>query len=351
MENEIKLDEMKLLIDKPTDVSIEQLPPPKGVSEKVIKTMQGDMVDNNLYGYEELANRIMSMPDIEKIPLCIPELDELLDGGIQEGELMILSSPTKNGKTTLSQTMTFMQGLKKIPTVWFTLEMSWQELTRKFMDMEEESKDKFSNVPIFYTIDNRALSLKWLRSQIIEAKKKHGAKMVYIDHLHFLVPLGDSKSNVSFLVGGIIRELKRLAVELKIPILLIAHTKKLEVDKIPDINSMRDSSFIAQESDFTLILWRERFKKTRKNVDILENESVYTDRTILSLEANRRNGKTKRMALGMIDGMLRPYEEYIKRKMAKQGEELKGNMDKGDDRLLDVKDTLDGKSKWDEHLT
>jgi replicative DNA helicase len=265
--------------------------------------------------YEECAREIIKEDQTtgifnKPIPCGFPLLDEMLDGGFKKGELIILSAPTKQGKSTLAQTITWNMAMNNKQSLWFTMEMSWQELTRKFMAMDEtyqENKRPYS-APIHYPIENYYkggdLQMKWLRETISEAIRTENTEFVVIDHLHFLLPLKDYQSNTSFLIGGIVREVKKIAVELKIPILLIAHTTKLDVEKTPTINDIRDSSFIAQESDFAMIMWRIRDKNASKKTSDDEDEErqiVYTNKSWLSLEANRRNGRTGRVKL-FFDG-------------------------------------------------
>lgn len=169
--------------------------------------------------------------------------------------------------------------------------------------------DQVEDLPIFAPVNNRNFSLKKVREQIIEAKKTRDIKMVYIDHLHFLLPFSAAERNSSFVLGAVMRELKQMAVELEVAVLLIAHTKKIEIGVAPDINSIRDSSFISQESDFTVIIWRERLKVEKKNLDDNLDEDVYTKRTYVSLEAARR-GRTRRMLFGVINGHFYNWETF-----------------------------------------
>jgi replicative DNA helicase len=267
----------------------------------------------NYKWYNELAREVFDEDEANKeinkltmMPTTFPLIDEMLDGGLRPGELAILSAPTKNGKTTLAQTITWNLASQGKSVLWFTMEMSWKELTRKFMGMDSIYKDgrrAFSSNAICYPLDNfrggGKLQLDWLRDVIDNAKNVDGVGLVVIDHLHFLLPLKDYNTNISFLIGAIVREIKKIAVDLQIPIILIAHTKKLDIDKTPDINSIRDSSFIVQESDFTFIMWRIRSKDNLKKSsdEGLEQNMIYTNKTWLSLEANRRTGQTGRAKL------------------------------------------------------
>lgn len=316
------------------DISFQDLPVPPDMPQDLKEGVKAETFDSKIYEYPELVKKLEDIPNKAKIPTFFQPVDSLLDGGFHGGELVILSAPTKAGKTTLAQTFSFLQAQNGLPSLWFSLEMSWQELTRKFLEMDKaelistlSGKEPPSPLSICYPIQNRSLELKWMEKQIAKAQKEHGVQMVYIDHLHFLLPLKDFNTNVSFLVGGIVRELKQIAVRLDIPILLIAHMRKLEdVKKRPDINTIRDSSFIAQESDFTFIMWRRRKKGVdtarwddnavkraeqnqsgipEENIDE-SNEDIYEDAAMLSLEANRRTGKTRKMVIEYINNRFFP---------------------------------------------
>jgi hypothetical protein len=136
--------------------------------------------------------------------------------------------------------------------------------------------------------------------------------------------LKDSGSaNVSLLLGGIVRELKKIAVRNDIPIVLIAHIKKIDVEDDPKLSDIRDSSFVSQESDFTFLIWRERIKKEKNgkyNVETKNQDEIYTNMATISLEANRRNGVVKRVKAGMLNGRFYTEEEYNKLTMGNSTE-------------------------------
>lgn len=277
--------------------------------------------------YATLASELMAREKIEEIvnkPVGsgLNELDAMLDGGFKPGELIILSAPTSQGKSTLAQTITW--NMANLPTpsgaLWFTMEMSWQELTKKFMAMDERLKTGRlpSLAPIIYPLENYVkggdLQMRWLRDTISESKRLNNIDFVVIDHLHFLLPLKDYSTNVSFLIGSIVREVKKIAVDLQIPIMLIAHTTKLDVEKTPDINSLRDSSFVAQEADFVLMMWRIRSKDAlaKSSDDDDDKTIVYTNKAWLSLEKNRRTGRTGRIKLRHTGAMFIPYTQEMR---------------------------------------
>lgn len=320
MKDNEKIKKLSDLLERQT--LVENLPPPDDVSREAIDNVQLPPPDNKIYIYKDLVKKLELIPELPKIPTFIPQLDYELDGGFQGGELAIISGIAKHGKSTLMQTMSYLQSRNAFPSIVFSLEMNWQELIRKFMLMDQNKKsNEPTDLPIFSTIDNRLLSLDWLEEKIKEAQKKHYIACVYIDHLHYLISLKEGNSkNIPFLLGSLARELKRMSMRLQIPIVLLAHTKKIDINVNPDLNALRDSGMLANEADFVIFIWRKKEKQDsyedkgkrnwQHNLQSVNEGIVYSNESVLSLEANRRNGKTKRIGLVYYKNRFYPKEEY-----------------------------------------
>ncbi len=263
-----------------------------------------------LYSHQELVEKLKTLPAEKVIPTGLNGLDALING-FKAGRLYVLSAPPKNGKTTLAQTFMFNLALMGSQSMMFTYEMSWQEMTRKFMEMDQFcNKTTTSDLPLYMPMehhrDSGELQFSWIESAIKKGIEENNIKLVVIDHLHFLLPLKETK-NTSFVIGGIMRELKKICNLLNIPIILIAHIAKLENEKIPTYRDIRDSSFIAQESDVTMIMWRLRDKNAPKtDSDEIETET-YTQKAYLSVELDRVKGASGRIKL-WHNGVM--FEEY-----------------------------------------
>lgn len=209
----------------------------------------------------------------------LPTLDKILTG-FREGDLVVISAPTKQGKTTLAQTMTSGLAEQDIKSLWFSYELTQQEFL-----------DKFPQPLPFFTLPKslKGNSLDWLEERIVESIAKFGVKVVFIDHLHFLIDMNfiGQQGNVSLLIGSIMRRLKQICLKWRICIVLISHTTKIAFEKEPDLSDIRDSSFISQEADSVLMIWRIREKETKE----------YGNRACLAVLANRRNGKVGKITL------------------------------------------------------
>lgn len=275
------------------------------------------VVPLDIYSYKELVEKLRSQPKTILSTSGYSELDNLI-GGFEDGRLYVLSAPTKMGKTTLAQSIMYNMSRKGIPSLIFSYEMGWQEIVRKFMAMDNqlEITDEPTDLPLHSPIDLHRggddLQYQWLYDAIAQAQKRDGIKLVVIDHLHFLVPLRDFKNNFSIIIGGIVREIKRMAVSLQIPIILIAHVGKIMDDKKPDYTNIRDSSMITQEADVVLMMYRVKNKKVEKQrIDDDSVEDTYTRQAILSVELDRVKGITGKIKLWHNGAMFVPYNPGI----------------------------------------
>jgi len=231
----------------------------------------------------DIAERIKNRPVERMFMSGFKGLDDILNG-FRPQQLIVLSAATKSGKTSFCIDLTTR--LKDINPLWLPFEESSEELIQKFLDRNEVP-------PLFYTPSRMAgNTLLWVEKKIIEAKAKWGSEIVFIDHLHFIVPFSQERQDLA--IGQCMRELKRMAKTWGVVIVLIAHLKKTKMDTQPDLEDLRDSSFIAQEADTVMMLWRETKKEN--------GEVIITNNVNLSVQANRRTGKTGNIKMEFRDG-------------------------------------------------
>jgi len=241
----------------------------------------------------EMKESLKSKPEVPRVKLNFPSLDKKMEG-LEPGELNVISGPTKEGKTTLAQTFTANLIKKDIKSLWFTYELP----AKQFLE-------KFPELPLFYLPRQLpSYALEWIEKKIIEAKLKYGVKAVFIDHLHYLVPFS-KVVNMSLVIGGVMRELKRLAREHEVMIFLIAHTQKIKINQEPSLSDIRDSSFISQEADFVLMIWR-LYEKDKKG------DLISTNQGKIKLAANRRTGEVVYLKIQLVDNLFAELDEKRK---------------------------------------
>lgn len=201
-------------------------------------------------GEDEIITSLDMQDIVRKEPVLktfnskIPSLDIAING-FEPGEVVAISGPTKGGKTLFGQTLTVNFEQQDVKSLWFSYELT----ARQFLN-------RFDEIPFFLLPKKlKPYALDWLQERILEGIVKHGIQVVFIDHLHFLFDMAQAR-NASIEIGQIIRWLKTMALELNIVIFILCHFQKIPLDREPDHMNIRDSSFISQESDTGLILWR-----------------------------------------------------------------------------------------------
>jgi len=248
--------------------------------------------------YSHLLKELKKRKKTLRIPSNIIGLDKIITG-FEAGRLYILSAPTKAGKTTMAQTLMHNLGKQDVRSMILSYEMGWEDIVEVFGNMDKQDNIT-TELPVYVpTLLHRGggkLQFQWLFEAIAKAKEEKGVSFVVIDHLHFLLPLSDFKS-VSFILGGIVREIKRIAVNLSVSIVLITHLQKIKDNKVPDWTDIRDSSFITQEADVVFMMYRLMNKHTARTQSDDTTLNKYTNKTIFSVELNRMGGQTGKIKL------------------------------------------------------
>jgi replicative DNA helicase len=98
-----------------------------------------------------------------------------------------------------------------------------------------------------------------LRRKIRRAKRERKIDVVIIDYLQLLSRKGDFNRRKDLEIGSITRDLKLLANDLEIPVLLLSQlNRKVEErsSKEPVLSDLRESGAIEQDADMILFLHR-----------------------------------------------------------------------------------------------
>lgn len=245
----------------------------------------------------ELALKLQEAPQsLIRVKSLIPSLDAAIED-FRDGELIAVSGPTKNGKTLFAQTLTVNFNHQQYPSLWFTYEVPVRQFLSQFPEM-----------PLIYLPQKlRAHALPWLEERIFESFVKYRTRIVFIDHLHYLIDLARMK-NPSIEIGQIIRRLKSLAVSEGLIIFLLCHTQKGASETKISYESIRDSSFVAQESDCVLMI-------KRVPAEEIGDKKVWSNLARLRVEFHRRTGVLEKVIeLIKVDG-------YLKEKAPDDGSE------------------------------
>lgn len=257
------------------------------LEQKVVTERKKQRIFELLSGYEG-EDRVVRVEELltelaqDKSPRAIfntdiPTLDNLI-GGFRPGQLVIISAPTGQGKTSFCQTLTSQFTKAGNKCLWFTYEVGIEEFMEKMPDVHT----------FFLPRVLKQNSIRWLEERIVESLVKHDTKIVFVDHLHYLLEMqkmAEAKS-ISLLIGMLLRELKRITIQYGIVLFLVSHIRKLEtIQKKPELDDLRDSSFVAQESDIVIMMNRIMI-----NDPGAPDGKVATNETNIFIRKNRRTG-------------------------------------------------------------
>jgi len=222
-------------------------------------------------------------------------------GGLTGGDVVIVAAPTGNGKTTFCATLSYnMLRAEGLPSLWFSYEVNVWNLWQIFKNFGV-NEEELVCVPFEHTTGN----LDWIRRKIAEAKEKFFVKLVVIDHLGFLTPSqrlnSNMGSNYAIYLAQIVRELKTIAVQEDIIILLPVHMVKSAGDD-PTLRDIGHSGGIAQEADLVILLARE--ENTKSKMVGIANENYYSRYAKVMIAKNRIGGETPSWWVERKDGLL-----------------------------------------------
>lgn len=220
----------------------------------------------------------------------------------------LLGDFTVTHNTTFAQTISYNLDKSGLPTVWFSFEVPVGELWRKFKDMGVTD-----NFQAYAPEKIVSQNIEWIKKKIIEARDAFKTKIVFIDHLGFLAHEpknydANISNNYSTILSLICRQLKTLALQEKVAIVLLGHVRKPGVgrDVEPTINDIKDSSGVGQESDAVIILHRKR-----KGGYTSGDDDLYEADTLVKIEKNRRTGRNKVFKVSFLNGKLTDYEKEL----------------------------------------
>jgi predicted ATP-dependent serine protease len=233
----------------------------------------------------ELEGKIDDLENEERHYTGLKKLDAITDG-FRSNQVIAISAPPKAGKT---QFCVHIAKNMKNPTM-FLFEETPEEVLYKY-------KKKGIPLPRFYTHNDLVEdSIEGLYRKMIEAWAKYDSRIFFVDHLHYL--LDDSNKNTSEKIKHVMQELKKFAKRHNFTIFLIAHMTKGNFTEPPSVEAIRDSSFIPQYADTTIILWRETYNPGAKEHKNLFN---YTNNLLVNVVLNRKLNFTTDINTGLAD--------------------------------------------------
>ncbi len=213
--------------------------------------------------------------------------DNAMRGGFKEGDFVVLTGISGQGKTSFGQTLTHNLCSTGTPCCWFSWETTVDVLDEKFANMGLKKTDFYS---VFVPRKNTSGDIAWLRAKIIESAEKYNVKAFFVDMIDYVVPGGIKRSdNETIILKRAANELKQLAVELEVVIFTMAHVRKLpKGQKEPQLQDIASSSGVFYFADYV-------YGISRRNKEVKgfggDKEVVWLNEGIIRILKNRETGE------------------------------------------------------------
>ena len=214
-------------------------------------------------------------PDKVYYPTGLTQYDATLKGhGFGAGQLCVWAARPGLGKTTVVLNAAMHNVKMGTPVGFVSLEMDEEEIGEKVAALEcqlpldifedkvasAEQMSKMNKViknlaKLPLHIDNRSRSLSQIIIKCKQWVKKKGVKMVIVDYCQLI--RGDKNLPREQQIAEISRELKLLASDLKIPILLVAQLNRdsEKLDRRPIMSDLRESGALEQDANSITFLY------------------------------------------------------------------------------------------------
>ncbi|MGL4805659.1 MAG: replicative DNA helicase [Bacteroidales bacterium] len=265
-----------------------------------MREVMQQVLDNYYRRAEQVKNKT-----VMGIPTGLRKLDILL-GGWEESTLNIIAARPGMGKTAFILFLSLMAVRSNKKALILSLEMDATQLGGRILQgqsgvahnrfklgyvdeigvqLMEETAEELVPLPLFIN-DNPLQSIAKIRNLALSMKNQGGLDILFIDYLQ-LIDMRQTNRNYNREqeVAATTRELKVLAKELKIPVVLLSQLNRSNEkrdSKRPLLSDLRDSGAIEQDADTVLILHRPHY---------YSKDDADKGKLLIDLQKNR-NGET-----------------------------------------------------------
>jgi len=251
---------------------------------------------------ETLENLAKSGNMVTGIATGFTELDNMT-AGFQPSNLIIVAGRPSMGKTSLVINMAEYAAIeKKIPVVFFSLEMSNQEIalrllcSRALLNMSEVRRgylarknwpritsvaSEIAEAPLFFDFNTSptVLEIRSAARRYAHDFHRKGTKLglIIVDYLQLMRGDGRQESRQQE-IAEISRSLKGLARELEVPVVALSQLNRKPEDRgregRPQLSDLRESGALEQDADLVMAIFREEVYR-RDDPDVRGKAKIF----------------------------------------------------------------------------
>jgi replicative DNA helicase len=290
---EISKETLDESLNKNSEINAEQII--ENAEKKLFDIAERGKFNKSYIDFKEALTQTIAMASsaykndegIVGVPSGLKDLDDRL-GGLHKQDLIIIAGRPSMGKTALATNIAFhasktlLQRKKKSSIIFFSLEMSSEQLSTRILseqsriksndirrgkinqdDFEKfiETSKNLENLPLFID-DTPAITISTLSNRARRIKRLHGLDLIIVDYIQ-LMRSGNYKNEGRVQeVAEITQGLKALAKELDVPVLALSQLSRAveqRDDKKPQLSDLRESGSIEQDADVVMFVYREEY--------------------------------------------------------------------------------------------
>lgn len=236
--------------------------------------------------FEQIEERNANKGTLMGLASGFYDLDNYLSG-FQKSDLIILAARPSMGKTAFCLNIVTNAALKeKKPVLFFSLEMSKEQLVQRMLCAEAEvdaqrirtgelngadfekiaaAMGRLGDSPIFID-DTPSIGVMEMRAKARKLMMERGGEpigLIVIDYLQLMEGRGGGGGeNRQNEIAAISRGLKGLARELKCPVVALSQLSRAvesRPDKKPMLSDLRESGSIEQDADVVMFIYRDEY--------------------------------------------------------------------------------------------
>lgn len=292
--------------------------------QRILEATEMHTVQNTVSMKElipEAVNRLYQRRENNNLAMGISSgfdsLDRILSGFKDTDSIVIAARPGA-GKSAVALNIAFNAARNGKKVLFQSLEMGAFQLADRLLCLQtninsdriqaskyiardelprvDRAVQVLSDIPL-YIDDSPKISALELRAKCRQMKMRDGLDMVIIDYLQLMEP-ADKRAGREQQVAQTSRAMKALAMELKIPVIVISQLnreteKRSGGDNRPKMSDLRESGAIEQDANVVILLYRPGYYTKQKGK---ENDGL---KRAPSIEASEQEAE-----LGLLEAIV-----------------------------------------------
>ncbi len=248
------------------------------VAQRRRRGHQATVLRDALSGFLDHIEAMYEQGTPDGVPTGFHDLDTLLNN-LHGGQLVSVAARPAMGKSSFAAASAIHAASQGHPVLFVSLEMGLHEVVQRIVSAESRvdldrirrgrlvDKDwpllsravgSLADLPL-HLEDDPAATLLSIKSSARRIAAKGGLGLIVVDYLQ-LMDHTERTENRQVEVAQLSRGLKRMALELNVPVMALAQlNRNLEyrTDKRPMLADLRESGAIENDSDVVLFLYRD----------------------------------------------------------------------------------------------